>query len=60
MVKIMKLFLFLMSYILLIHLVSDPDPIPRGTDPDPAKSFGSLRIRIHNTGRGHDYEGDEG
>jgi hypothetical protein len=23
---------------------------PRVTDPDPAKSFGSLRIRIHNTG----------
>jgi hypothetical protein len=28
---------------------SDPDPEPRVTDPDLTKSFGSMRIRIHNT-----------
>jgi hypothetical protein len=28
----------------------DPDPKPRVPDPDPTKTFGSMRIRIHNTG----------
>jgi hypothetical protein len=26
----------------------DTDPVPKPRDPNPAKSFGSLRIRIHN------------
>jgi hypothetical protein len=35
----------------LVSLIPDPDADlkPRVPDPDPIKSFGSLRIRIHNT-----------
>jgi hypothetical protein len=52
MVKITKIFNFYGFYA-CVHPVldtdPDPDPKPRGTDPDPTKSFGSMRIRIHNT-----------
>jgi hypothetical protein len=34
----------------LLYPVLDPDPKPQATDPDPNKSFGSLWIRIHNSG----------
>jgi hypothetical protein len=42
----------LLTFLIIFVKVSpvlDPDPKPRVTYPDPAKSFGSLRIRIHNT-----------
>jgi hypothetical protein len=52
MVKITKLILFLMVFHKYFYPVSDcdPDQEPRVTDPDLAKSFESLQIRIHNTG----------
>ncbi len=42
---------FPFQLILLCSLkyLMDPDPIHRGTVPDPGKLFGSLRIRIRNT-----------
>jgi hypothetical protein len=50
MVKITKLILFY-GFFLYLHPVSgpDPDPDPKPRVMDPAKSFGSMRIRIHNT-----------